>query len=66
VPQKNKADSKYFIAMKSREGLILENRALKSQNSKSTEIITQLKDAEKKVRDLMVFPYSLSFPSLSF
>lgn len=66
MPQKNKADSKYFIAMKSREGLILENRALKSQNSKSTEIITQLKDAEKKVRDLMVFPYSLSFPSLSF
>lgn len=51
--EKNKADSKYFAAMKSKEGLQMENRALKSQNSKSTEIITQLKEAEKKVRDLM-------------
>ena len=42
-------------------GLQLENRALKSQNSKSTEIITQLKEAEKKVRDLMVrYPHQLS------
>jgi E3 ubiquitin-protein ligase BRE1 len=54
LAEKNKADSKYFAAMKSKEGLLLENRALKSQNSKSTEIITQLKEAEKKVRDLMV------------
>ncbi|KAA8915077.1 BRE1 E3 ubiquitin ligase-domain-containing protein [Sphaerosporella brunnea] len=46
--EKNKADSKYFAAMKSKEGLQMENRALKSQNSKSTEIITQLKEAEKK------------------
>ncbi|KAF8244720.1 BRE1-domain-containing protein [Wilcoxina mikolae CBS 423.85] len=53
MAEKNKADSKYFTAMKSKEGLQLENRALKSQNSKSTEIITQLKEAEKKVRDLM-------------
>jgi E3 ubiquitin-protein ligase BRE1 len=52
--QKTKADSKYISAMKSKEALQIENRALKSQNSKSTEIITQLKEAEKKVKDLMV------------
>jgi E3 ubiquitin-protein ligase BRE1 len=52
--EKNKAESKYFAAMKFKEGLQTENRALKSQNSRSTEIITQLKEAEKKVRDLMV------------
>ena len=40
--------------MKSRDGLLTENRALKNQNTKSTEIITQLKEAEKKIRDLMV------------
>jgi E3 ubiquitin-protein ligase BRE1 len=40
--------------MKSKETLNSENRALKNQNAKSTEIITQLKDAEKKVRDLVV------------
>lgn len=45
--------------MKSKEGVQLENRALKSQNSKSTEIITQLKEVEKKVRDLMVCPFFL-------
>lgn len=40
--------------MKAKETLSAENRALKNQNSKSTEIITQLKEAERKVRDLMV------------
>lgn len=40
--------------MKSKETLSAENRAIKNQNSKSTEIITQLKEAERKVRDLMV------------
>ncbi|RPB16011.1 BRE1-domain-containing protein [Morchella conica CCBAS932] len=49
----NKADQKYFSAMKAKETLSAENRALKNQNSKSTEIITQLKEAERKVRDLM-------------
>lgn len=51
--EKNKADQKYFSAMKAKETLSAENRALKNQNSKSTEIITQLKEAERKVRDLM-------------
>lgn len=40
--------------MKAKQLLQDENRSLKSQNSKSTEIITQLKEAEKRVRDLMV------------
>jgi E3 ubiquitin-protein ligase BRE1 len=65
LAEKNKADSKYFAAMKSKEGLQLENRALKSQNSKSTEIITQLKEAEKRVRDLMVCPLCRLLWSLS-
>ncbi|KAL7267976.1 E3 ubiquitin-protein ligase bre1 [Rhizina undulata] len=51
--EKNKADQKYFSAMKTKETLQGENRILKNQNAKSTEIITQLKEAEKKVRDLV-------------
>lgn len=40
--------------MKNKETLSAENRALKNLNARSTDIITQLKDAEKKVRDLVV------------
>ncbi|KAI5790110.1 BRE1 E3 ubiquitin ligase-domain-containing protein [Geopyxis carbonaria] len=53
LAEKNKADQKYFTAMKAKDALQNEARALKSQNSKSTEIITQLKEAEKRIRDLM-------------
>lgn len=52
--QKAKADSRYFTAMKAKEAMVGENRALKNQNSKSTEIITQLKETEKRVRDSLV------------
>jgi E3 ubiquitin-protein ligase BRE1 len=52
--EKGKADQKYFSAMKNKETLSAENRALKNLNARSTDIITQLKDAEKKVRDLVV------------
>ena len=47
--------------MKTKETLTTENRALKNQNAKSTEIITQLKEAEKKVRDLLVSQSTLRF-----
>ncbi|TGZ81085.1 E3 ubiquitin-protein ligase bre1 [Ascodesmis nigricans] len=51
--EKNKADSKYFAAMKAKESLQNETRAVRNQNAKSTEIITQLKEAEKRVRELV-------------
>jgi len=44
--EKAKADQKYFGAMKAKEAREAENRTLRMQNSKSSEIITQLKDAE--------------------
>ena len=39
--------------MKAKEALQNETRAVRNQNAKSTEIITQLKEAEKRVRDLV-------------
>ncbi|KAI5806547.1 BRE1 E3 ubiquitin ligase-domain-containing protein [Peziza echinospora] len=51
--EKGKADQKFFAAMKSKETLQQENRVLKNQNSKSSEIIAQLKDAEKSVTHLL-------------
>lgn len=52
--KKSKADQRHFQAMKAKEVLQLENRSLKVQNSKSSEIITQLKDAEKASQQLVV------------
>jgi E3 ubiquitin-protein ligase BRE1 len=52
--------------MKGKEGLQQELTKQRNSNIKSTEIITQLKDAEKKVRELVVsaiYP-SFHFPSL--
>ena len=54
LAEKAKAEQKFFAAMKAKETLQQENRVLKNQNSKSSEIIAQLKDAEKSVTHLVV------------
>lgn len=53
IAEKGKAEQKFFAAMKAKETLQQENRVLKNQNSKSSEIIAQLKDAEKSVTHLV-------------
>lgn len=50
--EKAKADQKYFAAMKAKESREGELRALKAQNAKTSEIVTQLKDAESSNRAL--------------
>lgn len=52
--EKAKADQKYFAAMKSKEAREIELRALKTQNAKSSEIVSQLKDAESNTRALAI------------
>jgi E3 ubiquitin-protein ligase BRE1 len=52
--EKAKADQKYFAAMKAKEARENELRSLKAQNSKSSEIVTQLKDAENHSRTLII------------
>ncbi|CAL3964664.1 hypothetical protein PZA11_002381 [Diplocarpon coronariae] len=51
--EKAKADQKYFAARKDMDTRIQEVRALKTQNAKSSEIITQLKDVETANRTLL-------------
>ncbi|KAH9216485.1 BRE1 E3 ubiquitin ligase-domain-containing protein [Leptodontidium sp. 2 PMI_412] len=51
--EKAKADQKYFAARKDMDTRILEVRALKGQNAKSSEIISQLKDVETANRTLL-------------
>lgn len=53
--QKVKADQKYFTAMKAKDAIQQESRLLKVQHSKSSEIITQLKDAEKTLTSSCVW-----------
>lgn len=50
--EKAKADQKYFAARKDMDTRIVEVRALKVQNQKSSEIISQLKDVETSNRTL--------------
>lgn len=52
--EKAKADQKYFAAMKAKDMREAELRALKSQNTRSSEIVTQLKDGEAKTKELCV------------
>ncbi|KAB8349525.1 hypothetical protein FH972_023551 [Carpinus fangiana] len=52
--EKSKADQKYFGAMKAKETREAEIRMLRQQNSKSSEIVSQLKDAESSCRGLLV------------
>jgi E3 ubiquitin-protein ligase BRE1 len=52
IAEKQKADQKYFAARKDMDIRIGEVRALRAQNAKSSEIITQLKEVEASNRSL--------------
>lgn len=52
IAEKGKADQKYFAAMKTKEAREGELRMAKQQNTKTSEIITQLRDAESTGRAL--------------
>jgi E3 ubiquitin-protein ligase BRE1 len=52
--EKSRADQKYFAAMKAKEAREQEVRTLRAQNSKSTDMVSQLKDAEAATRALVV------------
>lgn len=52
--EKSKADQKYFAAMKAKDMREAELRTLKSQNARSSEIVTQLKDGEAKTKELCI------------
>ncbi len=52
--EKSKADQKYFAAMKSKEARDQEVRTLRAQNSKSSDIVSQLKDSEAACRALNI------------
>lgn len=47
--EKSKADQKYFAAMKSKDQVVLELRALKSQGLKQTEMCTKLQEVENSL-----------------
>ena len=51
--EKSKADQKYFAARKDMDIRTAEIRSLRSQNGKSSEIISQLKDVEAQNRALI-------------
>lgn len=53
IAEKNKADQKYFAVRKDMDNRVNEIRALRAQNGKSSEIITQLKDGETSQRMLV-------------
>lgn len=53
IAEKAKADQKYFAAMKSKELRDQEVRMLRMQNSKSSDIISQLKESEAATRSLL-------------
>ena len=52
--EKSRADQKYFAAMKAKDAREQEIRTLRAQNSKSSDIVSQLKDAEASTRALVV------------
>lgn len=51
--EKARADQKYFAAMKAKDARDSELRALKAQNAKTSEIVSQLKDTESSTRALV-------------
>ena len=51
--EKAKADQKYFAARKDMDFRVAEIRALRHQNSKSSEIIASLKDADAQARSVL-------------
>ena len=54
LAEKAKADQKYFAAMKLKDTKEAELRAAKTQNSRSAEIVSQLKEGESTTRQLVV------------
>ena len=52
--EKAKADQKYFAAMKAKEARDQELRTLRAQNSKSSEIVSQVKDNESANRAMII------------
>lgn len=52
--EKSKADQKYFAAMKAKEAREQEVRTLRAQNSKSSEMVSSLKDSEAANRAVHV------------
>lgn len=52
--EKAKADQKYFAAMKAKDMRETELRTLKNQSSRSSEIVSQLKDGETKTKELCI------------
>ncbi|KAG8532098.1 uncharacterized protein KY384_003735 [Bacidia gigantensis] len=52
--EKSKADQKYFSAMKAKEAREQEVRTLRTQNAKSSEIVTSIKETEAANRALQV------------
>lgn len=52
--EKAKANEKYFAAMKAKEARDGELRMLKNQSAKTSEIVTQLKEAESGTRTLAI------------
>ena len=51
--EKSKSEQKYFGAMRHKDSRDQEVRTLRAQNSKSSDIISQLKDAESSARGLL-------------
>jgi E3 ubiquitin-protein ligase BRE1 len=52
--EKAKADQKYFAAMKSKETRDSEIRTLRMQNTKSSDVVSSLKDSEAASRALLI------------
>lgn len=52
--EKGKADQKYFASMKNNEAMKVEVKALRTQDMKSSEIISQLKETESSCRGLLI------------
>lgn len=52
--EKAKADQKYFAAMKSKETRDSEIRTLRIQNTKSSDVVSQLKESEAASRALLI------------
>ncbi|SCU98477.1 LADA_0H13278g1_1 [Lachancea dasiensis] len=48
--EKSKADQKYFAAMRSKDSILIENKNLSKNYSKSNELIAQLKDIERTLQ----------------
>ena len=53
IAEKSKADQKYFAAMKSKEARDQEVRTLRMHNSRSSDIVSQLKESEATARALL-------------